>query len=183
MIGLYWQFLIYSFLGFLLEVVFARLTRSAKPDRKCMYLLPLCPVYGLGAVLITHLPVSVLNDPLLLFLCGALTATAVEYFMDWFYETTLGVRFWNYSSMPGNLNGRVCLIFSFAWGILSLALVGLFHPLILPFADAIPDALFLPSALLTGMDCALTVILLRSTGETSSLRWYDRFLPSSEEKY
>ena len=46
----FWYFVIYSFLGFCIEVVFARLTDQKKRDRKCLYLLPLCPVYGLGAV-------------------------------------------------------------------------------------------------------------------------------------
>jgi len=71
---LFLQFLIYSFLGFLLEVAFARLTRAAKQDRKCMLLLPLCPVYGLGGVLIAYLPEFVQRSPVLLFLCGALAA-------------------------------------------------------------------------------------------------------------
>ena len=51
MAELFWQFLIYSFFGFLLEVVFARVTRAGKQDRKCMVLLPLCPVYGVGSSL------------------------------------------------------------------------------------------------------------------------------------
>ena len=31
----FWYFVIYSFLGFLTEVAFARLTRNPKRDRKC----------------------------------------------------------------------------------------------------------------------------------------------------
>ena len=45
--SLFWIFLIYSFLGFLIEVAYARVTGEAKRDRKCRLLLPLCPVYGL----------------------------------------------------------------------------------------------------------------------------------------
>ena len=44
----FWYFLIYSFLGFLLEVSYARIT-GGYPERKCLLVLPLCPVYGLGA--------------------------------------------------------------------------------------------------------------------------------------
>lgn len=179
---LFWQFLIYSFLGFLLEVVFARVTRAGKQDRKCMMLLPLCPVYGVGALLIVHLPAAVQNRPALLFLCGALAATAAEYGVDWFYEKALGVRFWDYSSQPWNLNGRVCLLFSGAWGLLSLALIAWVHPAVTRWMSAIPARWTLPAVLLTALDTGFTVYILRATGTTSSLRWYDRFRRSSKER-
>ena len=51
-----WYFIWYSFLGFLLEVGYARWT-GGRRDRKCLLLLPLCPVYGLGACAVL-LPVS-----------------------------------------------------------------------------------------------------------------------------
>ena len=51
-----WYFLFYSFLGFLAEVAFARAAGAPKRDRKCFYLLPLCPVYGLGALAVLALP-------------------------------------------------------------------------------------------------------------------------------
>ncbi|MCD8331042.1 MAG: putative ABC transporter permease [Oscillospiraceae bacterium] len=112
--NLFWQLMLYSFLGFALEVVFARVTRAKKLDRKCMLLLPLCPVYGLGAAAILHLPTALSGRPWSLFLWGALTATAVEYLVDFLYEKLLHVRFWDYSSLPGNIHGRVCLPFSLA---------------------------------------------------------------------
>ncbi|MGN0969009.1 MAG: putative ABC transporter permease [Oscillospiraceae bacterium] len=182
MAKIFWYFLIYSFLGFLLEVVFARVTRSHKRDRKCMVLLPLCPVYGLGAVLIVQLPAAVQSRPLLLFLCGALAATAVEYFMDWFYEKALRVRFWDYSSLPWNLNGRVCLVFSGAWGLLSLALTAWVHPTVVRWVSVIPAVWTLPAVLLFLLDTGFTVYLLHTTGTTDSLRWYDRFRRPSKEQ-
>lgn len=172
---LFWQFLIYSFLGFVLEVIFARVTRAGKQDRKCMLFLPLCPVYGLGALLIVHLPATVRSRPVLLFLLGALAATAVEYFMDWFYEKALGVRFWDYSALRWNLNGRVCLLFSGFWGLLALGLVAWVHPAVARWTAAIPSVWTLPVLLFFLLDTVFTVYLLRSTGRTASLRWYDRF--------
>ena len=83
----FWYFVIYSFLGFLTEVAFARLTRNPKRDRKCRYFLPLCPVYGLGAIAILLLPEPVRQNPLLLFPCSAVVCTAVEYGTGLFYET------------------------------------------------------------------------------------------------
>ncbi|MBQ5443035.1 MAG: hypothetical protein IIT47_05640, partial [Oscillospiraceae bacterium] len=43
-----WYFTAYSFLGYCLEKIFARLTHSPRQVRRCFLVLPLCPVYGLA---------------------------------------------------------------------------------------------------------------------------------------
>ena len=178
---LFRQFFIYSFLGFVLEVAFARFTRAQKQDRKCLILLPLCPVYGLGALAITHLPAAIQSRPLPLFLFGALAATAVEYAVDWFCESVLGVRFWDYSSLPWNLNGRVSLLFSFFWGLLAISLVTWVHPQVERLLALIPAGWTFPVFLLFLTDALLSAWTLHSTGTTDSLRWYDR-LPKAKKK-
>ena len=140
-----------------------------------MILLPLCPVYGLGALTIVHLPAAVQNKPLLLILLGGLAATAVEYVTDWFYETALGVRFWDYSNRPWNLNGRVSLLFSVFWGLLALSVVTWVHPWVARLISAIPSGWFLPVLLLFLTDGVLSAWTLRATGTTDSLRWYAHF--------
>ena len=44
----FWNFLLFSFLGWCVERLFAALTRAPQQRRRCLLLLPLCPVYGLG---------------------------------------------------------------------------------------------------------------------------------------
>ena len=178
---LFRQFFIYSFLGFVLEVVFARITRSSKQDRKCLILLPLCPVYGLGALAIVHLPIAVRNNPLLLFLLGGLAATAVEYATDWFYETVLKVRFWNYSDRLWNLNGRVSLLFSAFWGLLAISLVTWVHPVVVRWSAAVPPGWIFPVFLLFLTDALLSAWTLRATGTTDSLRWYAHLLSAKKK--
>ena len=182
MADLFWYFLFYSFCGFLLEVPFARATGASKRDRKCMLFLPLCPVYGLGALLIVCLPAVIRARPPLLFFCGALAATAAEYAMDVFYEKALKVRFWDYSTLPANLNGRVCLLFSGIWGLLALALTYWVHPAVSGWMGAIPRGWALPVFLFFLLDLVFTVWLLRATGDTDSLRWYDRFRRRERER-
>lgn len=173
----FWFFLIYSFIGFVLEVIFARLVRNPKRDRKCLYFLPLCPVYGLGAVLILLLPAQVRGNPWLLFLCAALLATAAEYAMDFFYEKVAGVSFWDYSDLPLNLGGRVCLLFTVFWGVLALGLTYGVQPAVEVFTAAIPGWLFTPVLLFFLLDVGITLYVLRREGTTESLRWYLRFVP------
>ena len=51
-----WTFWTYSFLGYLLERGYAIATHADRQARKCFLLLPMCPVYGLGALAVLALP-------------------------------------------------------------------------------------------------------------------------------
>ena len=167
----FWNFVLYSWLGFLLEVAFACAT-GASPDRKCLLVLPLCPVYGLGACAILLLPPWVDGSPLRLFLCSGLAASAVEYFTALFYERVLGGSFWAYRGLPGNIQGRVCLPFSLAWGALSLPMVWWVHPRLAPLLAAIPAPVTCLAIATVCADRALAAVLLRRSGDRNCLRWY-----------
>lgn len=171
---LLWCFFAYSLMGFCLEVAFARAVRCPKRDRKCLYLLPLCPVYGLGAVLILLLPPALRNTPLLLIPSAALIATAAEYIMALFYEKVWRVQFWNYAALPLNLHGRVCLQFSAAWALLALPLVYWVQPWLSRIVASLPPALLLALLLLFLTDTVLTGLVLRKAGDTRALIWYRR---------
>lgn len=169
----FWSFIVYSFAGFLLEVAFARLA-GGRADRKGLLVLPLCPVYGAGACLILALPRWVDSRPLALFLLGGLTATAAEYLAALWHEKALGVSFWDYHGLPGNLRGRVCLPFSLAWGALSLGLVYRVYPALSPWLARIPDPVGWAALATLLADGLFTAAALRSTGDTASLRWYKK---------
>ena len=156
-----WSFIAYSFAGFLLETAFAWLTGGTE-GRKGLLVLPLCPVYGAGACLVLALTAPVRGEP------------PAEYLAALYHEKALGVSFWDYSDLPGSLRGRVCLPFSLAWGTLSLGLVYWLHPLLAPWLARIPAPvgwLTLATLLTDGL---FTAALLRTTGDTASLRWYER---------
>lgn len=169
----FWYFFCYSFLGFLLEVAFARITHSDKPDRKCFLLLPLCPVYGLGALTILLAAQFAYPYPLLLAVLGGGAATAVEYLVGLFYERVLGVAFWDYSNLPINVGGKVCLPFSLAWSVLALVLVYVIHPWVAALVSQISMTLTPAAVILTLCDAALSAYLLRRTGDTDCLKWYE----------
>lgn len=116
-----WTFWTYSFLGYLLERGYAIATHADRQARKCFLLLPMCPVYGLGALAVLALPESLSGSFWSLALWGGLAATAVEYAVHVLYDRLLGVRFWDYSQVRWNLRGRVCLPFSLAWSLLVAA--------------------------------------------------------------
>ena len=169
---LFWYFLFYSFVGFLLEVAFA-LTTGGHPRRKCLLILPLCPVYGLGACLILG-TAGHLTHPLALFCMGAILSTACEYSMAAFYEDVLHVSFWDYSHLPFNIHGRVCLLFSIAWGLLSIPLVRWLHPAVAALSFAPPPLLTAVVAAAVLADGAVSALLLRHFRTRDALDWYLR---------
>lgn len=166
-----WYFIIYSFGGFLLEVAFARAIRHPKRDRKCFLLLPLCPVYGLGACLILWLS-GLTQSPLWVALAGGLAATGAELVMGAFYRFALGVKFWDYAGMPGSFGGLVCPVFSLCWTALALVLVYWVHPLAAALAAGIPPWLAPPALILLAADAVVSCAALRREGTTEILKWY-----------
>ena len=125
----FWYAVIYSFLGWLLEGAHAWALRDRPLDRRCLCLLPLCPVYGLGALLILSAAPALEGRPLLLALWSGAAATGAEWAVGLFYEKVLRVSFWDYSGLAWSWKGRVCLRFSLYWCLLGLLVVYALHPL------------------------------------------------------
>jgi len=162
-----WYFWIYSFLGWLIELAFAAVSRSEDRRRRCLLFLPLCPVYGLGMLAALALPPM---GRAAWMLWGGLAATAVEYAYHWAGERFLRVRFWDYSRVPGNLRGRVCLPFSLAWGLLVWTAVRFVHPGVEALAAAVSPAATYAALLAFTADLVCSLYFLRATGDLRALR-------------
>ena len=166
-----WHFWVYSFLGFLLEKTFAAATRSPHQVRRCFLVLPLCPVYGLGMLAVLSAPEAVLRS-FWLPLWGGTAATAVEYAVHWAYQAFLGVQFWNYSALPGNLKGRVCLPFFLIWGLLTAAAVWWVEPWVAAFAASVPPVVTYLCLFPFTADAVASVWVLRATHDIDALGHY-----------
>ena len=164
----FWLFLFYSFGGFLLEKLFALVTRARHRVRKCFLLLPLCPVYGLAM-----LAANALYRPAEGFLLTAMTAgcacTAVEYGVHFLYEKLLGVAFWDYSGTRLDLRGRICFPFSVAWGLLAAVSLRYVQPGLAMLAGKLPPEAALAAGLLLLADGAVSARLLRRSGDIDLL--------------
>lgn len=166
----YWFiiFLLYSFLGYCLEKLFARATHSERQVRKCFLLLPLCPVYGLAMVAVLRV-----TPPDLPFwvrvVTGAVICTGVEYLVHLFYDKVFRTQFWDYSDLSFHIGGRVCPHFAIIWGILSAAAVDVIQPLLSPIAAAVPPAAVFAFWMLLAVDCVFTSALLLRSHDTELL--------------
>lgn len=98
-------------------------------SRKGLIWGPFCPVYGVGAIILIILLNKVdQKNYLKLFLYGFFIGSAVEYLLSYGLESIYGSRFWDYSYTGKDLNGRICIIYSLFWGILSLLLMKIVKP-------------------------------------------------------
>lgn len=66
-----------------------------------------------------------LNRLPLLYKCisGSLTVTAVELIFGLIFNLGFGMEIWDYSNLPLNLLGQICLLFSTLWGFLCVIAV------------------------------------------------------------
>ena len=132
-------FFIGSVFGWLLELVYRNLNNKSPGLINPGFCTgPYVPLYGFGlCTLFLLAQLEKLNflpspwDKILLFAAMAACMTAIEYIAGIFSLKVLKVRLWDYSRMPGNIQGIICPQFSLAWAALSAVYYFLIHPHIL----------------------------------------------------
>ena len=126
-------FLIYSCLGWCLEVIYAAVTTGQLINRGFLN-GPVCPIYGFGMVIVLFALTPLSHSLLLLYLGGVLLPSALELVGGWALYKLYHTRWWDYSDYPFNIGGYICLEFSLLWGVGTLIVMKLVHPIV---ADAV----------------------------------------------
>ncbi len=127
---LFLLFLIYSFIGWFCEEIWVGV-RTKKFEYRGMLYGPICPIYGFGAILIIYGVYPWRETWVRLFLASMILTSILEYFTHWALEKIFHAKWWDYSKSFMNLNGRICLVNSCAFGIGGLALEHFLHPLMM----------------------------------------------------
>ena len=121
-------FIIYSVVGYLLETVFAIVMYGELESRQGFLYGPVCPIYGGGAVIMIVALQKFKKNGYSIFLGGIIVGSIVEYFISWCGEAFLNIRWWDYSGRFLNINGRICLLYSFYWGVIAIYLMKSLNP-------------------------------------------------------
>ena len=130
-------FLIYSCLGWCLEVVYAAVTTGKLVNRGFLN-GPVCPIYGFGMVIVLYALTPLVDNTLLLYLGGVILPSTLELVGGWALYKLYRTRWWDYSDYPFNIGGYICLEFCLLWGVGTLVVMRIVHPVIASFVDMIP---------------------------------------------
>lgn len=133
-------FFIGSLGGVIVENIWCFLTQGFFESRAGLVYGPLNMLYGAGAVVLMAALYRYRNrNALISFFGGMLVGSVVEYSCSWLQEMIFGSRSWDYSWLPFNLNGRICLLYSVFWGFLGVYWIKRIYPRIAKWILKIPN--------------------------------------------
>lgn len=121
-------FIIYSFIGYIIETLFGMVTKGVWESRQSFLYGPFCGIYGMGAVVMIIFLQYFNQNNNRLFIGGFIIGSIVEYIVSWYGDVFLHIKWWDYSNMPLNINGRICVFFSLFWGFLAIYLMSYVNP-------------------------------------------------------
>lgn len=135
-------FLIYSILGWISEVIYGFIFEKKFINRGFL-IGPMCPIYGFGAIIMMLYLTQYRENPLTVFIMGAVICTVLEYITSYLMEKIFKARWWNYSNYKFNVNGRVCLYLSCLFGLGGVVTVCFINPIIINLIKLIPNTIML----------------------------------------
>lgn len=121
------MFLFFSFVGWVWEIIFYTITEGNSFNRGVLH-GPWLPVYGVGATLSILIYHVFKKSPLTTLLAIMAMATIVEYATAIYLENHYGMRWWDYSHLTFQLQGRICLRGIFFFGVMGSACIYIFGP-------------------------------------------------------
>lgn len=180
-VQLFWLFFIGAFLGDIVETVFCRITAGVWMSRSSLVWGPFSIVWGLAVALFTALLFKDRDRPdYHIFWAGTFLGGAYEYLCSVFTELVFGKVFWDYSSMPFNLGGRINLLYCFFWGIAAVVWLKVLYPKLAVvidfFLNKTGQILTLFLAVFMAMDICMSMMALirydtRANGAAPSYKW------------
>lgn len=130
-------FIIYSFLGWTIEVIDV-LFETKKIVNRGFMVGPVCPIYGVGCFLLVLFLEKYKSSPLALFILGIVICSILEYLTSYLLEKIFKIRWWDYSNKKYNINGRICLETMIPFGLIGCLLVYFIHPFLMSLISNIP---------------------------------------------
>ena len=145
------SFLLYGLIGWLWESTVCAMLNHGHFANSGFLLGPCCPIYGVGG-LACWLALRGVQGLTQQFVAAAIICSIVEYAVGVLLERTTNARFWDYSNLPFNINGRVCLYGALMFGAGAVLICRACEPALLGLLGMLPP----PAVALTGF--ALTTL-------------------------
>lgn len=153
------MFFIYSFGGWIVEVIFTRIFETHKFVNRGFLTGPICPIYGFGAIFVVIFLTKYMSSPIVLYFMSIVIASILEYTTSYIMEKVFKNRWWDYSQYKYNINGRICLETMIPFGFLALFMMYILNPFILSTLDTMPDNVIKYSAITLSILTIIDIIL------------------------
>lgn len=137
---IFWYFVVYSLLGWVVEVCFCSINTGSFVNRGFLN-GPVCPIYGFGMVAVLVFLWPLRHHLAGLYVGAVILTSALELVTGWVLKKLFHTSWWDYSDMRFNLGGYICLRFSLVWGVGATLVVKLLHPAVAALVAMMPHML------------------------------------------
>ena len=120
-------FFIFAFLGWVLESLFSLYALGHFTKRGFLY-GPICPIYGYGAIMLITILNKYKNNSFKLFFYSIIIFSTFEYIVSFVLDALFATHWWDYTNDFLNLNGRISIFYSLAWGIIAILFINHIYP-------------------------------------------------------
>ncbi|MBD8931307.1 MAG: hypothetical protein EGQ79_04110 [Ruminococcus sp.] len=155
-------FFVYGFLGWCTEVGFAAFKTHHFVNRGFLN-GPICPIYGVGVTAVITILTPYKSDIIVLYILSVVLVTVLEGVTGWAMDKIFHNKWWDYSDMPLNIGGYVCLLFSIVWGFACLFIIYFIQPLVHDVLAFIPTIVGIILIIILGITLIADLYVTAST--------------------
>ena len=155
-------FFVYGFLGWCTEVGFAAFKTHHFVNRGFLN-GPICPSYGVGVTAVITILTPYKSDIIVLYILSVVLVTVLEGVTGWAMDKIFHNKWWDYSDMPLNIGGYVCLLFSIVWGFACLFIIYFIQPLVHDLLAFIPTIVGIILIIILGITLIADLYVTAST--------------------
>lgn len=145
-------FYLYSFMGWCFESAYVSVSEKKLTNRGFMR-GPFLPIYGSGATMMLVVSMPFRDNLVLTYLAGCVGATILEYITSVVMEALFQVRYWDYSHLRFQFQGRISLSSTLTWGVFTILASRVIQ------IQVEKPVLLIPSKVLTGVTLVLTALI------------------------
>ncbi len=176
-VRLIWYFTVFSVAGYFIEVILCSIDQKRVVNRGFLF-GPYLPIYGFGGIFMMYLTRGVRYDFVLTFLISMTVGAIVEYISSYVLEKLFHVRWWDYSQTDKlNLNGRICVRNTLAFGVGGCVLIYWALPAINGLLRILPVGVQVAVAIIAAIIFAFdTVISTYANAKVTSMADFNEIL-------
>lgn len=134
---LFYNFFIYSFFGWIYESCLMSIKEKTIVNRG-FFNGPFIPLYGAGATIVYMVFEPFKNNLFIVYFGGMILATVLEFITSIVMEKLFHAIWWDYSEYKFNFQGRIWIVASLFWGVLSIVMIEVLQPFVNNIILSIP---------------------------------------------